>query len=289
MAIGPGIKLIALTTIIGVSAYVLLVPDPDTATYVSARQDISTAPIPAVRATVTESEPVSPVPSAPRPTEATPGTALANVGLVAKLPAALEKATSEQKTTAEHLLRFASSGAMSDIHGLSSDQVRSLADLLTTELGNEAVAAAVESYFGLPAAEFLRKEDPAGSLTELFDAVQNEPTGDGTAPIIFTDQVEPNGRVQGAVHVIPAGAQRVYAAFENAGPLQGLNRVLAVWRNPSDDRMVFTEFEPIREGSVYNYVWLELDEGWVSGHYKLDLFHPEQPSQLLASRSFNVR
>ena len=113
------------------------------------------------------------------------------------------------------------------------------------------------------------------------------PTNAG--PVVFTDQVEADGTVTGNVHVIPAGTKRVYAAFENQGAMQGLDHVLAVWRNPADDRMVFTEYEPVRTGAVYNHVWLELDDGWPAGFYQLDLFNPSNTSELLASRSFNVR
>jgi hypothetical protein len=89
--------------------------------------------------------------------------------------------------------------------------------------------------------------------------------------------------------VLPAGTERVYAVFENDHALEGLDQVLAVWRDPNDDRMVFTEFEPVRRGSAYNYVWLEVESGWPEGRYQVELFHPEAQSLLLASESFSVR
>jgi hypothetical protein len=178
---------------------------------------------------------------------------------------------------------------MSMIDGLSREDVISLAELLVRELGPDEVAAALESQFGWPATMYRANPKPAEAIADFFDAVRTEGVAVNTQPIVFSDRVEADGTVTGNVHVIPAGTKRVFAAFENMGALQGLDRVLAVWRNPADARMVFTEFEPVRAGSTYNYVWLELKDGWPPGFYKLDLFHPQNTTQVLASRSFNVR
>jgi hypothetical protein len=156
-------------------------------------------------------------------------------------------------------------------------------------LGDDALAAAVESYLGLPTTEFLAHGDTASALADFFEAVQRDAGPTDAAPLIFTDRVEPDGTVTGNAHVIPAGTRRVYASFENTGALQNLDRVLAIWRNPNDDRLVFTEYEPVRRGATYNYVWLDLEDGWPAGFYQLDLFHPSKTTQRLASRSFNVR
>jgi hypothetical protein len=280
----PGIKLIALVSILGISAYLLFIPETTDIQRVKARQGRS--PKPALSSP--SLEPVM-VPSSDTPFPADPGTTATTFDLIAGLPAVLEKATPEQRATADQILGFVGTGNMAIIRDLSPEQLQSLAELLTRELGAQTVGAAVESYFGLPSANFLAQENPAAVLTDLLRAVQSESGPTNALPLIFSDGVQPDGSVYGNVHVIPAGTKRVYAAFENAGALQGLDRVLAIWRNPSDDRMVYTEYEPVRVGSTYNYVWLELADGWPVGFYQLDLFHPSKTSQLLASRSFNVR
>lgn len=216
-------------------------------------------------------------------------TSMSTFELISGLPVALAKASPAQQAAADKLLTFITTGSMKEIRTLNTNDIWSLAELLTTELGAEAVAAAVESYFGLPATAFLANPNPAQALTDLFTAVHSETDPATVAPVVFSDQVQPDGTVTGNVHVIPVGTKRVYAAFENAGALQGLDRVLAVWRNPSDDRLVFTEYEPVHSGTSFNHVWLELEDGWPSGFYQLDLFHPSRNSQLLASRTFNVR
>ena len=285
----PGIKLIALVSILGIAAYLLFIPKNTEPQRVRARRgdapaipqaalhSTSLAPMP-IGVTLPESQTIAPPPHP-----------VTTFDLITGLPAVLEKASTEQNATADQLLSFVSTGNMANIRDLTPEQIKSLADLLTTELGTEAVAAAAESYFGLPSASFLAHDNPAEVLTDLVLAVQSEAGPTNAAPVVFSDRVEPDGAVTGNVHVIPAGTKRVYAAFENAGALQNMDRVLAVWRNPSDDRMVFTEYEPVRVGATYNYVWLELDDGWPVGFYQLDLFHPSRTSQLLASRSFNVR
>ncbi|MCU0772373.1 MAG: hypothetical protein MUE94_11495 [Verrucomicrobia bacterium] len=281
------IKLIALVSILGIAAYLLFIPDITDPQRVRARKvRPSVVPRELLRSPAQMPASAEPEPAGVRKPEAS---STSTFQLIAGLPAALSKASPAQQVLADKLLAFITTGDMADIRNLQTNDILSLAELLTMELGPEAIAAAVESYFGLPTGAFLANSNAAQALTDLFAAVQSESNSLPTAPVIFSDRVEGDGTVTGNVHVIPAGTTRIYASFENKGPLQGLDRVLAVWRNPSDDRMVFTEYEPVRVGATYNYVWLELDQGWPAGFYQLDLFHPARNAQLLASRSFNVR
>jgi len=237
----------------------------------------------------TTSEPTEVLPQTPPPAKVPSLPQSTTLQILSGLPTVLEKASPQQRKTASRLQSFATTGEMASIRDVNREDIRSLADLLVAELGEEALAATVESHLGLPADRFLAHGRPADRLADVFDAIRTESGPTNSLPLVFSDQVEANGSVTGNVHVIPAGTRRIYAAFENAGGLQGLDQVLAVWRNPADDRMVFTEYEPVRTGSVYNYVWLELDEGWPAGFYQLDLFDPVRNSQRLASRGFNVR
>jgi len=201
----------------------------------------------------------------------------------------MEKATETQTETAQKLLAFSNSGDMASIRDIPHQDLLSLAELLIRELGTDTVATALQSQLGLPSSAYLAHPNPAEAIANLVEAMRADTDPVDARPVLFTDRVESDGTITGNVHVIPAGTKRVYAAFENQGALQGLERVLAVWRNPADERMVFTEFESVRPGSTYNYVWLELKNGWPAGFYKLDLFHPQHTTELLASRSFNVR
>lgn len=282
----PGAKLMFLVSILGISAYLLFTQESTDPQKVSARQRESTA------APISTSQPTSSAHTDVARPDSAPASAtqpVSTVELVSSVPALLENASTAQRATADQLLQFSATGNMADIRDLTREEIQSLVELLASELGIESLASLLETRLGLPAASFLAYDNPADALADLFEAVQTETNATPPAGMVFSDRVEADGRVTGSVHVIPAGTKRVYAAFENAGSLQGLDRVLAVWRDPSDDRMVFTEYEPIRVGAVYNYVWLDLDDGWQAGFYKLDLFHPSRTSELLASRSFNVR
>ncbi len=131
---------------------------------------------------------------------------------------------------------------------------------------------------------------PQSSLLELFDAVLGnaELTPTGTS-VVFTDNCSINGAVTGNTHVVPAWSPRVYAVFENAGNLRGLDCVLVVWRNLSNDRVMLTECEPLTPESNYNNVWLQKDQGWPPGNYQLDLCNPERTSEILVRRMFSVK
>ena len=107
--------------------------------------------------------------------------------------------------------------------------------------------------------------------------------------LIFTDQCDPDGRIAGHIHSIPQDAKRVYAVFENTGRLQGLTHVLAIWRNPAEDRILFSQCEPLRPATQYNYVWVQPASSMPAGSYQLDLCDPRNNSLILASRGFSVQ
>jgi hypothetical protein len=136
----------------------------------------------------------------------------------------------------------------------------------------------------------LEPEEVGSTLVDIYDALAGNPVEEVRPSVLMvTDGTDVDGRITGEAHVLPAGTRRVYAVFENANALAGLDQVLAVWRKPDDERMVFTEFEPVRQGSAYNYVWLEAESAWPEGRYQVELFHPEAQSLLLASEGFSIR
>ena len=148
----------------------------------------------------------------------------------------------------------------------------------------------LQQFVGLPADRVLTEEDVSSNLVEIYDALAGNHVEEVRPSVLMvTDGADADGRITGNAHVLPVWTERVYAVFENANALEGLDQVLAVWRNPDDDRMVFTEFEPIRQGSAYNYVWMDVESGWPEGRYQVELFHPEAQSLLLASEGFSVR
>lgn len=226
------------------------------------------------------SVPVPPVQTAPLPEQIT---------AVARLNSALASAPADQQETAARLQAFATDGDLSQLDDVTAEEVEALAATLLNGAAGDELNQMLEEGINLPP-DFLRAHpNPARAVADLFQAVKG--TGDPsiTRSLVFTDHCEENGAATGSVHVIPQGTRRVYAAFENAGGLHGLQNVFAVWRDPSDTRMVFAEYEPVRFGSAFNYVWLELNDGWPAGHYELALYHPQRTTELLASRSFNVR
>ncbi len=212
------------------------------------------------------------------------------IGAIRRLEEALVGAGTSERRTAAALKRFAGSGEMAELRAINREDVVALADYLSRELSPAEAGTLLHRFLGLPVESVQTAEDVRSAAVEVFDAVAgNRMEEVRPSVLVVTDGADVDGRITGHAHVLPAGTERVYAVFENAQSLAGLGGVLAVWRNPSDDRMVFTEFEPIRQGSAYNYVWLESKTGWPEGQYQVELFHPEAQSLLLASETFSVR
>jgi hypothetical protein len=218
-----------------------------------------------------------------------PPRSIAISGMLGLLPNALRDASTEHQATAARLAAFARDGDLTALAEVSGSDVESLAHMLLDSLGTEAVEHLLQEGLRLPPGYLKQHPEPARAVADIYEAVKG--AGDPTTArtLVFTDRCEDNGSVTGNVHVIPSGARRIYAAFENAGGLHGLDRVFAVWRNPADAKMVFAEYEPVHAGTAFNYVWLDLNEGWPAGHYEVALYHPQRTTELLAARSFNVR
>lgn len=213
------------------------------------------------------------------------------VAALHRLEDVLAQAGPRDKQTAATLKRFATNGDMAELRHLDRQDVVSLAAYLTSTVSAEEMRTLLHQYLGLSSGlTDLTKENLGATLVNIYDAVVGNRVEDVRPSVLMvTDGADADGRITGQADVIPSGTQKVYAVFENDHALAGLDQVLAVWRNPSDDRMVFTEFEPIRRGSAYNYVWLESKSGWPAGRYQVELFHPQAQSLLLASENFSVR
>lgn len=195
-----------------------------------------------------------------------------------------------QIDTARNFVEFIRTGEMKGIRDLPREDIENLVSEYLSKIPTDQVAESLEKHLGIPTDIFYSAGSPKDYLMDLIDVAR----GDVNAPvlpsnIIFTDSCATDGSVLGSIYTIPEGAPVVFAVFENQGPLQELEHVYAVWRNLNDDNMQFSEYEPLRVGSNYNYVWLQLDEGWSSGYYQLDLADPAKPSHILATSTFKVK
>jgi len=197
--------------------------------------------------------------------------------------------SSSQIDTARSLIELIRTGEMKGIRDLPREDIESLVSEYVSKIPHEQVAESLEKHIGIPRRLFYSVAKPDDYLMEIIDVAR----GDVDFPqipsnIIFTDSCASDGAVLGSTHIIPEGATTVFAVFENQGLLQELEHVYAVWRDLNNDKMQFSEYEPLRVSSRYNYVWLRLDKGWSSGYYQLDLADPATPSHILATAKFKV-
>jgi len=179
---------------------------------------------------------------------------------------------------------------MAEMRRLSRPEVQQLAQILAERLPPDEIASLLQTYLKMPRPLSTASPDAQSTLLGLYDALSKDTGGyHEFTRLIVTDACETDGRVVGSTRTLPSGVQRVYAVFENASSLAGLPSVFAVWRSLDRDQLVFAEFEPLRSSTPYNYVWAQANAGCPPGHYRIDLFHPENTSRLLASQTFEIR
>jgi len=195
-----------------------------------------------------------------------------------------------QINTARSLIELIRTGEMKGIRDLPREDIENLVSEYLSKIPKDQVAESLEKHLGIPPDIFYSAGSSKDYLMDLVDLARGDVDGPALpANIIFTDSCAVDGSVLGSIYTIPEGTPVVFAVFENQGSLQELGSVYAVWRNLDEDNMQFSEYEPLRIDSNYNYVWLQLDEGWSSGYYQLDLADPSKPSHILATSTFKVK
>ena len=208
-----------------------------------------------------------------------------------------EGALARDKQTAEKLLRFIFTGQPDPIGNISPGDVASLLQHLGDTVQPDAAARVAEAKLGIPRGMYPDAIAFRNALGDLFSALAARPATVVEAalptapftPLVFTEQCDDDGKILGAADSIPAGVGRVYAVFENQGSLAGLDYVFATWHSLDDATAVYSHCEPLRVATAYNFVYLDLEKGWPSGNYRLDLFDPRNRFQLLATQRFAVR
>lgn len=188
------------------------------------------------------------------------------------------------------IAEFFQTGKMEEIRGLPREDIRIAVEAYVPMQSRDQLAETLHQYLGMPYDLFSSIEEPEDYLMKVVDLVRG--VVDQSPPksnLIITDACTQDGAVSGAVHIIPAGSSKIFAVFENSDALQGIDNVYAVWRDLNDDSLTFSEYEPLHRNAVYNYVWLELKDGWSRGVYQLDLADSKSPSRILATTRFKVQ
>ncbi len=212
------------------------------------------------------------------------------VSLLHRVDELLRDAPAEERRTAARLAEFALNRKTAALRSLPRQDVESLVKYVAKRMPATEFSDAVQRYLGVSTAPDMPAEDQVANLMSVYDNLAGTtPVPDLGAPIVITDNCTSDARVIGRTHDLPAGVRRVYAVFENAGTLRGLDNVFVVWRKPSDQTMVYSTSEPLRSDAGYNYVWLQVDKGWPAGSYQVELYNPRDNAVALAKRSFTIQ
>jgi len=195
----------------------------------------------------------------------------------------------EERTTLDLLATLVSEGRWEELASVPRRDIEALAQELSEAFSETEIASQLERYLKIPRGLTLARGAITETLMDLYDAAAGNTRSPPFVPLTFTDQCTPEGLVTGDVNVMPKGTKRVYAIFDNSGNMAGREYVLAMWRDPDRVDLVFSETERLRPHTRYNYVWLELEDGWPAGTFQLELYDPQIPSRMLAKQTFTLR
>ena len=212
------------------------------------------------------------------------------LSLFRRMDEILRDAPAQEKQTAARLAEFAMNRKTAVLRSLPRPDVESLAKYVAKQMPSSELADALRKTLGISTTVGRTAEEQVANVMSVYDNIAGTtPVPDLGAPIVITDNCTSDARVIGTTHDMPEGAKRVYAVFENAGTLRGLDNVFVVWRKPSDETMVYSTSEPLHADAAYNYVWLQVDDGWPAGSYQVELYNPQDNAVALAKRQFTVK
>ena len=184
---------------------------------------------------------------------------------------------------------FFQTGKMEVIRGITIEDIQAAIKIYVSMHTTDQLAESLNQYLKMPFGLFASISKPEDYFMEATYLIRNEIDKSSVkSNLIITDSCLKDGAITGATHLISSGISKIYAVFENNDALQGLDTIYVVWRDLNNDSMKFSQFETLRRNSSYNYVWLELKEGWSAGLYQLDLADPTSPSKILATTKFKV-
>lgn len=198
--------------------------------------------------------------------------------------------TESQDGIIPRIADFFRTGKVEAIRDLPREDIRIAIEAYVSMQSRDQLAETLHQYLGMPYDLFSSIEKPEDYLMEVADLVREDIEKPlRLTNLVITDSCSEDGAVSGATHIIPEGSQKIFAVFENYNALEGIETVYTVWRDLNDDSLTFSEYEPLRVGSRYNYVWLEQEDGWQRGAYQLDLADSKSPSRILATTRFKVQ
>jgi tetratricopeptide (TPR) repeat protein len=91
-------------------------------------------------------------------------------------------------------------------------------------------------------------------------------------PILFSTEVNKDNSPISPSDSFKIGTKRIYASFANSGSLKGFSKLITQWTNTKTKEVVCLDKKTLDPKAKFNYIWVDMNNGWQVGKYKVELF-----------------
>jgi|SRR3989339_918609 len=147
-----------------------------------------------------------------------------------------------------------------------------------------------ESPIGMAVTEETYKNHTPADIINILRKTATDYTPKGENMLVFSTLINnaDNSPISPTA-VFNSEPKKIYACFENKGPLTKLDRVIIKWTNISAQKVIYWSAFMLNSGAAYNYIFLKQEGRWENGRYLITIYKQVQNSDPVAYGEFEIR
>jgi hypothetical protein len=148
-----------------------------------------------------------------------------------------------------------------------------------------------ESPVGMAVTEETYKNHTPAEVINILRKAADDYTPKGENMLVFSTQVNasPDNSPISPTALFNTGLKKIYACFENKGPLAKLDRVIIKWTNVTTQKVVYWSAFMLNSEAAYNYIFVKPEARWEAGKYLITIYKQVQSPDPVAYGEFEVK
>lgn len=147
-----------------------------------------------------------------------------------------------------------------------------------------------ESPIGMAVNEETYKNHTPAEVINILRKSADDYTAKGENMLVFSTQVNTSDNSPiSPTAVFSTDVKKIYACFENKGPLAKLDRVIIKWTNISTKKVVYWSAFMITPEAAYNFIFVKPEGRWEAGKYLITIYKQVQNPDPVAYGEFEVK
>ncbi|MEW6025927.1 MAG: hypothetical protein AB1599_01340 [Planctomycetota bacterium] len=147
-----------------------------------------------------------------------------------------------------------------------------------------------DSPLGLAVTEDTYKDRKPADVANILRKVADDYKPKGEKMIVFsTDVNKTDNSPISPTATFGSGTKKIYACFENKGPLAKLDRVIIKWANTYSMEVTYWSAFMINPEAPYNFIFVKPEGNWKPGKYLVTIYKTAHDADPAAYGEFEVK